>query len=94
MVRQVNDFSCTVKLWDGEYAVGLQHLKSYNYLPQECEQMRVICDRISRVYSSALEESVQKFLEMLGKVNRAYLTVVEEKLLNVLESEYGGEIIP
>ncbi|MBW4427046.1 MAG: hypothetical protein KME50_22025 [Nostoc desertorum CM1-VF14] len=28
--------------------------------------------RLSRVYSSALEECVQKFLEMLGKLNRGY----------------------
>jgi hypothetical protein len=74
-------------MWDGEYAVGLQHLKSYEYLPAECEQMQVICDRINRVYSSGLEESVQKFLEMLGKLNRAYLTTLEEKLLSLLESE-------
>lgn len=33
MVARVNDFSCTVKSWDGEYTVALQHLKSYNYLP-------------------------------------------------------------
>ena len=89
IVSVVNNFSCSVKMWDGEYTVGLQHLKSYNYLPAECEQMRVICERINRVYSSGLEESVQKFLEMLGKLNRAYLTPVEDKLLNVLESEYG-----
>ncbi|MCC5670840.1 hypothetical protein LC653_45595 [Nostoc sp. CHAB 5784] len=44
IVNQVNDFSCTVKLWDGEYTVGLQHLKSYNYLPAECEQMQLIRD--------------------------------------------------
>lgn len=93
IVSQVNDFSCTVKLWDGEYTVGLRHLKSYNYLPAECEQMQVICDRISRVYSSSLEESVQKFLESLGKLNRAYLTALEEKFLRVLESEHGSEII-
>ncbi|MCC5633209.1 hypothetical protein LC613_37550 [Nostoc sphaeroides CHAB 2801] len=83
----MNDFSCTVKTWDGEYAIALQHLKSYDYLPVECEQMQVICDRINRVYSSGLEESVQKFLEMLGKLNRAYLTGLEEKVLTVLESE-------
>ncbi|MEH1785430.1 MAG: hypothetical protein V7L23_07520 [Nostoc sp.] len=87
IVSQVNEFSCTVKTWDGEYTVGLQHLKSYNYLPAECEQMQVICDRINRVYSSGLEESVQKFLEMLGKLNRSYLTTLEEKLLSVLELE-------
>ncbi|AVH63634.1 hypothetical protein [Nostoc sp. 'Peltigera membranacea cyanobiont' N6] len=87
IVSQVNEFSCTVKTWNGEYTVGLQHLKSYNYLPAECEQMQVICDRISRVYSGALEESVQKFLESLGKLNRAYLTDLEEKVLSLLELE-------
>ncbi|WP_242061226.1 hypothetical protein [Nostoc linckia] len=60
IVNHVGQFSCTVKLWDGVYTVGLQHLKSFNYLPAECEQMQVICDaygglrlRINRVYSSA-----------------------------------------
>jgi len=36
IVSAVNEFSCTVRMWDGEYTVGLQHLKSFNYLPQEC----------------------------------------------------------
>ncbi len=49
--------------------------------------MQLISDHVNRVYSSGLEESVQKFLESLGKVNRAYLTDLEEKLLKVLESE-------
>jgi hypothetical protein len=87
IVSQANEFSCTVRMWDGEYAIGLQHLKSYNYLPAECEQMQVICDRINQVYSSGLEESVQRFLESLGKLKRAYLTVLEEKVLSLLESE-------
>jgi hypothetical protein len=87
IVSAVNEFSCTVRVWDGEYAVGLQHLKSYNHLPAECEQMKSLSDRLSRVYSSALEESVQKFLESLGKLNRAYLTDLEEKVLSLLELE-------
>ena len=87
IVSAVNEFNCTARVWDGEYTVGLQHLKSLNYLPQECQQIQLISDRISRVYSSALEESVQKFLEMLGKVNRAYLTALEEKVLSLLELE-------
>ncbi|MCC5670383.1 hypothetical protein LC653_43040 [Nostoc sp. CHAB 5784] len=87
IVTQVNDFSCTVRTCDGELTVGLRHLKSFNYLPAECQQMQEICDRISRVYSSSLEESVQKFLESLGKLNRGYLTALEEKVLSVLELE-------
>ncbi len=44
IVTQVNDFSCTVRTWDEELTVRVQHLKSYDYLPQECEQMLLICD--------------------------------------------------
>ncbi|MEH2172291.1 hypothetical protein [Nostoc sp.] len=87
IVNHVGEFSCTVKTWDGEYTVGLQHLKSFSYLPAECEQMQLISDRINRVYSDLLEETVKSLLQSLGKLNRAYLTAVEEKLLNVLEIE-------
>ena len=76
IVSAVNDFSCSVRMWDGEYAVGLQHLKSFNYLPAECEQMQVICDRISQVYSDSLEETVKSLLQSLGKLNRPYLTII------------------
>ncbi|MEH2178724.1 hypothetical protein [Nostoc sp.] len=87
IVSQVNDFTCTVRLWDREYTIGLKHLKSYDYSPSECQQIQQISERISKIYSSALEESVQRFLESLGKLNRPYLSALEEKLLNVLESE-------
>jgi hypothetical protein len=90
IVSAVNDFSCTVRMWDGECTVGLQHLKSYNYLPAECEQMQSLCDRITRVYSNLLEETVKNLLQSLGKLNRPYLTAMEEKLLSVLESEDEG----
>ncbi|MEH2251300.1 hypothetical protein [Nostoc sp.] len=87
IISHVGEFSCTVRTWDGEHTVGLQYLKSFDYLPAECEQMRLLCDRLSRAYSSSLEESVQKFLEMLGKLKRPDLTAVEEKVLSVLELE-------
>ncbi|MBD2168867.1 hypothetical protein H6G04_31305 [Calothrix membranacea FACHB-236] len=90
IVTQVNDFTCTVRTWDGELTVGLKHLKSYEYLAEDCQQMQEICNRISRVYSSGLEESVQRFLESLGKLKRAYLTGLEQKVLRVLESEIQG----
>ncbi|MCC5654697.1 hypothetical protein LC609_33990 [Nostoc sp. XA013] len=49
-------------------------------------------DRISRVYSDSLEETVKSLLQALGKLNRPYVTAVEEKLLSVVELEYGNEI--
>ncbi|QLE45146.1 hypothetical protein FD723_32975 (plasmid) [Nostoc sp. C052] len=90
IVNHVGEFSCTVKTWDGEYTVGLQYLKSYDYLPTECEQMGVICDRIAKIYFDSLEETARSLLQLLGKLNRPWLTAVEEKLLSVLESEYSG----
>ncbi|RCJ30475.1 hypothetical protein A6769_33360 [Nostoc punctiforme NIES-2108] len=92
IVSAVNEFSCTVRVWDGEYTIGLQYLKSYNYLPAGCEQMQSLSDRISRVYSDSLEETVKNLLQSFGKLNRPYLTAVEEKLLSVVELEYGNEI--
>jgi hypothetical protein len=63
--------------------VGVQHLKSFDYLSDECQQMQQICNRISLVYSSELEES-------LGKLNRAYLMGLEEKVLSLLEVEIAN----
>ncbi|WP_375502577.1 hypothetical protein [uncultured Nostoc sp.] len=68
----------------------MQHLKSFNYLPAECEQMQVICDRISRLRENEnLEEAARAVLKHLGELKRPYLTAVEEKLLGVIEQEYG-----
>jgi hypothetical protein len=90
IVTAVHDFSCTVRTWESELTVAVQHLKSLEYLSQECQQMQEICDRIHRVSSTDLEESVQRFLESLGKLRRSYLTQLEDKVLSLLESEASG----
>ena len=51
--------------------------------------MQSLSDHITRVDSDSLEETVKSLLQSLGKVNRAYLTAVEEKLLGLIEREYG-----
>jgi hypothetical protein len=90
IVSAVNEFSCTVRVWDGEYTIGLQHLKSFNYLPAECQQMQQISDRISRLRDSGkLEAPVEAVLKCLGELKRPYLTEFEEKLLGFIEQEYG-----
>ncbi|MHC0068032.1 hypothetical protein ACWATR_34950 [Nostoc sp. UIC 10890] len=90
IVNHVGQFSCTVRTWDGEYTVGLQHLKSYNYLPVECQQMQVICDRINRLRENeSLEDAPSAVLKHLGELKRPYLTAVEEKLLSLIEQQYG-----
>jgi hypothetical protein len=52
--------------------------------------MQELCDRILRLREKdELEESVYAFLGFLGKLKRPELTLLEEKLLTVLEAEYG-----
>ncbi|MBD2509479.1 hypothetical protein H6G91_19640 [Nostoc muscorum FACHB-395] len=77
-------------MWDGQYTIRIDHLKPLNYLESECQQMQHISDRISRLRKNEnLEEATCAVLKHLGELKRPYLTVVEEKLLSVIEQEYG-----
>lgn len=52
--------------------------------------MQQISDRISRLRENEnLEEAPEAMLKYLGEVKRLYLTAVEEKLLGLIEKEYG-----
>lgn len=92
IVNHVGEVSCTVTMWDGEYTVRINHLKLLNYLESECQQMQVICDRISRLRENDnLEEAARAVLKHLGELKRPYLTAMEEKLLGLIEKEYEDE---
>ena len=90
IVRQVNEFSCTVVGWEGEYTVRMDHLKSLEYSDDDCERMKEVCDRITKLRNTGnLEAAATALLLHLGELKRAYLTQLEEKLLRLLEQEYG-----
>ena len=90
IVNHVGEFSCTVTMWDGEYTVRIDHLKSLNYLESECQQMQVICDRIRRLRENKnLEEAACVVLKHLGELKHPYLTAFEEELLSVIEKQYS-----
>ncbi|MBN3874963.1 MAG: hypothetical protein HWQ42_00455 [Nostoc sp. JL23] len=56
--------------------------------------MQQISDRISRLRKNeSLEEAVRAMLKYLGELKRPYLTTVEEKLLSLIEKEYGVDDI-
>ncbi|WP_460203746.1 hypothetical protein [Scytonema sp. NUACC21] len=90
IVGQVNDFSCTVTAWDGEYVVRFDHLKSLDYSDSDCQEMQKICDRITRLRShNILEDAAHAVLRHLGELKRPYLTPIEEGLLSFLEQKHG-----
>jgi hypothetical protein len=91
IVTEVHEFSCDLQLWNGLVElIKPEYLKSFDYGEVECERMQELCDRIKKLREKdELEESVYAFLGFLGKLKRPELTLLEEKLLAVLEAEYG-----
>ncbi|WP_208340669.1 hypothetical protein [Aetokthonos hydrillicola] len=68
----------------------MDHLKSLEYSDADCERMKEGCDRITRLCTSGrLEDAAISVLKQLGEVKRPYLTPLEEKLLGLVEQEYG-----
>ena len=90
IVTQVGDYSCTVETWDAEYVVKLEHLKSFDYLEEECAYMQQLCLRLKKLHSfDNLDSAAYWVLNGIGKLSTPYLTTLQEKLLGVLEEEYG-----
>jgi hypothetical protein len=90
IVSELHDDSCTVNTWDSQYILQPENLKSCNYSEQECASMEDIGVRMSLLHSTGkLDEAAIWILNGLAKLNRAYLNSLEEKLLNLLEIEYG-----
>ena len=90
IVNRVGEFSCTVTMWDGEYTVRIDHLKPFNYLESECQQMQQISDRISRMREKGkIEAPAEAVLKCLGELKRPYLTAFEEELLTFIEEKYS-----
>lgn len=90
IVTHVGDYSCTVVTWDSEYVVKLEHLKSYEYMEEECAFMEELCLRLKKLHQvSNLDDAVYWMMNGIGKLSAPYLTPLQEKLLEVLETEYG-----
>ncbi|MGK7941210.1 MAG: hypothetical protein AB4062_13890 [Crocosphaera sp.] len=87
VIIAVNDFSCSVQLWNGEYQVKLENLKELPYSNQQQEVVRKLCARISRIKLDEVEQPARDFLAGLGRLNRPWLTEIEESILGVLETQ-------
>jgi hypothetical protein len=75
--------------WDGEYQLQPEYLKELPYSPAQKEEVRILSDRLSRLYHPDLEETAKAILASLGQIERPFLTPLEEELLAVLEARMG-----
>lgn len=90
IVTHVGDFSCTIETWDNEYVVKIEHLKSLEYTGSDCEFMGELLKRLRRLYQLPNHDSsIDWQLAGLGKQTQAWLTPIQEKVLNTIEQEYG-----
>ena len=92
IVSEVHEFTCTVYTWDNQYLVRPEHLNSLEYGEIQCQQMENISLRMSLLYETEnLDEAALWILNGLARIKRPTLTPLEEKLLTLLELEYGTE---
>ena len=87
IIEEVLNFSCLVKTWDGIIQVKLENLKDVYYSSQQQQEIRNISDRLAQIPQNKLEDSVKHFLEALGKIDRPFLTTLEDKILTLIETE-------
>lgn len=90
IVSEVYEFSCLVATWESEYILRSEHLKSLGYSPDECKQMEDLGVRMTLLHQTGkLDEAALWILNGLAKLKTPYLTILESKLLTLLEVEYG-----
>ena len=89
IVHELYEFSCLVQTWNNEYILRPEHLKSLGYSQEECQQMFIIGERMTRLHETGkLDEAALWILNGLAKIKQPSLTELQEKLLSFLEKEY------
>ncbi len=91
LVTAVHPRSCDLRLHDGAIdLVKIEYLKELGYTEGDCQTVRRLCDRLSRLREREdLEDAAVAFLGILGKLQRPYLSALEEEMLTMLEKYYG-----
>ncbi len=89
VVSEVYEFTVWVSTWDNEYTVRPEHLKSLGYSTDERKQIESVGFRMTLLQETGkLDEAALWVLNGLAKLKTPYLTILEEKLLALLEREY------
>jgi hypothetical protein len=91
IVSEVHQFSCTVQMWDGLHQVRLENLKELLYSPEQQQEVVKLGDRLSKISLTQLEKPVRDFLAGLGKLDRPWLTSLEETLLADVETAIAAD---
>ena len=90
VVSEVRPTECVVCTWDSEYIVAVDDLQDMKMSDAQREQMLDLGERMTALSEvGGLDEAAMWVLQGLEKLNRSQLNSIEERLLQVLETEYG-----
>ena len=90
LIAEVHTSECLVQTWDDEFMVPVTYLEPLDFNEDEQEQMIDLGERMSKIYEAGISDPVaMKVLNWLAKLKRPSLNSLEEKLLQVIESESG-----
>jgi hypothetical protein len=92
IITAVHHFSGDIQMWNGTATnIHPEHLSSLDYNPSQCQSRKRLCERITKIIEQSPEVTAMQFLSILGRQRPPELTELEEKMLNLLEREYGVE---
>jgi hypothetical protein len=88
IIAAVEKDNCTIDTWDNEYILHPSHLQPLNYNEKERRTIEELGVRMTRLWERGqLEGAAMAFLKSLAKIDRPYLTELEEMWLEDLEGE-------
>ena len=86
IVSEVHIGSCTVETFSGEFTVGWENLKSLEFGEEECQRMKLLSTRLTKIREVATDPIVHHTFQFLGQLKNPELTPVQQQLLSYLES--------
>ena len=89
IVSSLRDWECVVDTWETSLVVPVENLESWGLDEDQFPLIEDIGVRMTSLYETGnLDDAAYWVLNGLAKLDRFYLSSVEEKLLQVLEQEF------
>jgi hypothetical protein len=90
IVEEVGDGKCIVNTWNNQLSVPVDNLESQKLDKNQYQAIEDIGVRMTKLHQTGkLDKAALWVLNGLAKLDKPYLTTLEENLLQVLEKEYG-----
>ena len=67
IISEIHEFSCTVKIYQGEITIRLDNLRLIDYSTADCEALARLRNRLHQLYSHELEETAAALVAFWAK---------------------------